>query len=63
MKKYRVYVTQQVEEFLILDIKAKSRKKAWKKAEKLRIAAHPSEWNSAVTDIDFNFEQIIEEEK
>ena len=63
MKKYRVYITQQVEEFLTLDIKAKSKKKAWKKAEKLRIAAHPGDWDSTVTDVDFNFERIIEEDQ
>ncbi len=61
MKKFRVHVTQQVEEFIILDIKAKSKKKAWKKAEKLRIATHPSDWHSTVTDIDFSFERIIKE--
>ena len=61
MKKYRVYITQQVEEFLIVEVKAKNKKKAWKKAEKMRIEAESGDWDSCVRDIDFDFEQIVKE--
>ena len=54
MKKYRVYVTRQVEETLEVLVEAKTEKAARKVAKKYSNDVHLSHWTITVKDIDYD---------
>lgn len=61
MKKFRVIIYQEVHEQLVTEIEANDVEEAKKLAEQKRIDAENSEWDGAITDIDFSIEEVEEE--
>ena len=61
MNKYRVYITQQVQEILTVEVEASNKEEARELAEQKRVEAESGDWDSCVKDVDYDIDEIDEE--
>ena len=62
MKKYRVYISQEVYENLCVEVEAKDEDEARTLAEQKREDAEIGNWDGYIKDVNFDIEEIENEE-